>query len=64
MNKMHHPNVLGLLAVCLETTNGLPYIVLPYMVNGDLKTYLRGKRNNDAPVVNYPKVIYHVVNSW
>jgi len=57
MNKMQHPNVLGLLGVCLETENGLPYIVLPFMVNGDLKSYLRSKRNNDIPVVNYPKVL-------
>lgn len=57
MNKMQHANVLGLLGVCLETENGLPYIVLPFMVNGDLKTYLRSKRNNDAPVVKYPKVV-------
>ncbi|XP_065911883.1 uncharacterized protein [Dysidea avara] len=55
MNKLQHPNVLGLLGVCLETENGLPYIVLPFMINGDLKSYLRGKRNDDAPVVNYPK---------
>ena len=57
MNKLQHPNVLGLLGVCLETENGLPYIVLPFMINGDLKSYLRGKRNDDAPVVNYPKVV-------
>ena len=57
MNKMQHPNVLGLLGVCFNTEDGLPYIVLPFMINGDLKSFLRSKRSDGAPVVNYPKVV-------
>ena len=53
MKRIKHPNVLGLLGVCLNTEEGLPCIVLPFMENGDLKTFLRGKRTtNDSVVTN------------
>ena len=39
-----HPNVLKLLGVCFDTEDQLPVIVLPFMANGDLKSYLQTKR--------------------
>ena len=64
MKKMEHPNVLGLLGVCHNTENGIPYIVLPFMENGDLKTYLHNKRitNDSVPcsfVLHYPEVMIY-----
>ena len=50
-----HPNVLGLLGVCFDTDNGLPLIVLPFMSNGDLKTYLQIKRHG-TPRGSIPEV--------
>ena len=41
-----HPNVLKLLGVCFDTNDQLPVIILPYMANGDLKSYLQSKRHN------------------
>ena len=53
MKKIKHPNVLGLLRVCFNDEDGLPFIVLSFMKNGDLKTFLRGKRTtNDSVVTN------------
>ena len=53
MKKIKHPNVLGLYGVCFNTEDGLPFIVLPFMKNGDLKTFLHGKRTtNDSVVTN------------
>ncbi|XP_065912513.1 hepatocyte growth factor receptor-like [Dysidea avara] len=48
MKSLHHDNILKILGVCLETDiqGGTVYIVLPYMVNGDLKTYLKNKRQS------------------
>jgi len=48
MKSLHHDNILKILGVCLETDvqGGMAYIVLPYMVNGDLKTYLKNKRQS------------------
>ena len=40
MKELHHPNVVNLLGVCLDAGPS-PYIVLPYMANGDLLSYLR-----------------------
>ena len=56
MKRIKHPNVLGLLGVCLNTEDGLPYIVLPFMENGDLKTILHSKRTTNGPVLKYPEV--------
>jgi len=48
MKSLHHDNILKILGVCLETDvqGGTAYIVLPYMVNGDLKMYLKSKRQS------------------
>ena len=35
-----HPNVLGLLGICFAQ-DIVPLIVLPYMENGDLQSFLR-----------------------
>ena len=39
-----HPNVLKLLGVCFDTEDKLPLIVLPFMENGDLRSFLASKR--------------------
>ena len=44
MLDFNHPNVLKLIGVCFDNEEGLPFILLPYMANGDLKTFLRNKR--------------------
>ena len=52
MKKLNHPNVLAILGVCLESNHKsrLPFMILPFMVNGDLKSYLKKKRENNACV--------------
>ena len=58
MKALDHPNVLPIIGVCLETNDesGLPFMVLPFMVNGDLKSYLKKKRKNPADVDQFPEV--------
>ena len=43
MKDFDHPNVLNALGVGFNIDNRLPFIMLPFMVNGDLKTYLKRK---------------------
>ena len=47
MKDFKHKNVLGLVGVSVGVTDDIaaPYIILPYMVNGDLKGYLQSKRS-------------------
>lgn len=57
MVNFNHPNVLKLEGVCFDTEDGLPLIILPLMIHGDLKSFLAGKRNNDTTKASaYPEV--------
>ena len=51
-----HPNVLGLVGICLDSSNS-PYLLLPFMENGDLKYFLKKKREQiNSPDMNFPEV--------
>ena len=58
MKRLSHPNVLSILGICLESNHdsGLPFMVLPYMANGDLKSYLKKRRKNVEYVNQLPEV--------
>lgn len=43
MHKFNHPHVLKLMGVCLDG-GPAPYIVMPFMANGSLLSYLRKER--------------------
>ena len=43
MKSFQHRNVMGMLGVCLDA-GPCPYLVLPYMTNGDLLSYLKTNR--------------------
>ena len=57
MKDFDHPNVLNVLGVGFNPDSGLPFVVLPFMVNGDLKTYLKSKT---ATVDYLPEVSSHI----
>ena len=42
MKAFVHPHVMGILGICLA--GQVPYIVMPFMANGNLHTYLRKHR--------------------
>lgn len=44
MKRFNHVNVVGLLGLCFDTPNGYPYLILPYMANGNIRDYLKAKR--------------------
>ena len=45
MKELHHSHVMNLIGVCLNA-GPAPYIVLPFMANGDLFSYLKKHREN------------------
>ena len=61
MKDFDHPNVLNILGVGfdIDSASGLPFMVLPFMVNGYLKTYLKSRRQNLTVVDCLPKVYIH-----
>ena len=44
MQRFDHPNVLKLSGVCLDG-GPAPYIVMPFMANGSLLSYLKEERD-------------------
>ena len=45
MKHFKHPNVMTLIGVCLDG-GPVPYIILPFMANGSLLSYLTKERDN------------------
>ena len=45
MLNFDHPNVINLIGVCIDAGPS-PYLVLPFMENGSLLSYIRKNRNN------------------
>ena len=43
MMDLDHPNVLGLVGVCVDA-GPAPYLVMPYMAQGSLLSYLKKHR--------------------
>ena len=65
MKKLKHPNVLPVLGMCLESSheNGLPFMIMPFMLNGDLKSYLKKKRKKPGQVDQLPEVPRYTYNN-
>jgi hypothetical protein len=48
MSALDHPNILSVSAVCLDMSSGQSALILvPYMANGDLRTFLQKSRYNE-----------------
>ena len=57
MKTFHHPNVLPLLGVCIDCDDeDVLKIVIPFMVNGDLRNFLKNNRVSSNNAHEYPKV--------
>ena len=60
MCSFNHPHVLGMVGICLDTVQS-PYLLLPYMANGDLRTFLRNKRDTSkSSDTGYPEVYFGI----
>ena len=66
MKAFVHPHVMGILGICLA--GQAPYVVMPFMVNGSLHTYLRKHRielliseDEDTDLVQFIALQYGIV---
>ena len=44
MHGLEHPHVLNIIGVCVDAGPS-PYIIMPFMANGSLLTYIRKEKN-------------------
>ena len=58
MKNFNHPNVLQLLGVCVDINNNdsMLKVILPFMSNGDLRSFLRKNRVEQTDTQHFPKV--------
>ena len=48
MKRFKHPNVISLIGVCIDA-GPAPYIIMPFMGNGSLLSYLKKHRTELMP---------------
>ena len=57
MKTFHHPNVLPLLGVCIDYDDeDVLKAVMPFMANGDLRTFLKNNRVTPSNTSQYSNV--------
>ena len=68
MKHFDHPNVMTLIGVCVSIGGG-PAIIMPYMENGSLLSYLRNDKKNittsddqDLETVRYTLLLLLTIN--
>ena len=55
-----HPNVMSLIGVSYIKEEAVPLMILPFMYNGDVKSFVKSKRGNEMnfiKVTEFPKVV-------
>ena len=57
-SQFDHPNVLSLIGVCVNIEDGAIHMVMPFMVHGDIRSYLRAKRGSAIEFDHFPEVQY------
>lgn len=55
-NSFNHPNVLSLIGVSIDSEKSVPLMIMPFMHNGDVKSFVKSKRGNAIECDCFPKV--------
>ncbi len=56
MKNFDHPNILGLVGVCFDSPDDIPYLLLPFMENGNAKDFLKKRRKHVTDFETLPQV--------
>ena len=59
--RFNHPNILSLIGVSYIEEEGIPLMILPFMHNGDVKSFVKSKRGNALEVTEFPEVAMHTL---
>ncbi|XP_065903002.1 tyrosine-protein kinase Mer-like isoform X2 [Dysidea avara] len=59
--RFDHPNVLSIIGVASPPEETIPMMVLPFMLHGDVKSFLKSKRGERIKVDEYPMNLSHEV---
>lgn len=54
--EFNHPNIMSLIGVSITPEEGIPLMVLPYMLHGDVKSFVKSKRGNKIEMDKFPEV--------
>ena len=57
--RFNHPNILNLVGVSYIQGESVPLMILPFMHNGDVKSFVKSKRGNILEVTEFPEVLSH-----
>ena len=55
-NNFKHPNVLSIIGVSINPDDNTPLMVMPFMHNGSVQSYVKSKRGNTVNFSSFPKV--------
>ena len=55
--------MLGLIGVSHIKGEAVPLMILPFMHNGDIKSFMKAKRRNALEVTEYPEVIIILISA-
>ena len=55
--RFNHPNILKLIGISYKEGESVPLMVLPFMHNGDVKSFVKSKRGDILDVTEYPEVL-------
>ena len=62
--RFNHPNVLSLIGVSIIPVEAIPLMIMPYMYQGDVRSFLRSKRGNTITIENFPKVKFAILYTY
>ena len=54
--RFNHHNILNLIGVSYIKGESVPLMILPFMCNGDVKSFVKSKRGDILEVTEFPEV--------
>ena len=59
-SNFNHSNVLSIIGVSVNPEDNTPLMVMPFMHNGSVQSYVKSKRGNTVDFISFPEVTMHL----